>query len=443
MNKQSLAELRGSLKLAGATFDHLTMRIHEFHRAISDMPFNAMQPLPVANAGSRGTRVVHDGITDGVYSAIRGIGGALFKQAERALKLAERNFQPSGPVTEVTTPPAIARDNVVSALSGFVGDAMALERNPLRVRMGLYREGRKLALTETALAQAFPDAGGRLALFIHGLCCNEHSWRLYAADHMPYPDRLATKGFTPLMLRYNTGLHISLNGRTLSRLIEKLVAHWPVPVREVVLIGHSMGGLLARSAAYKAAKAHMQWPDKLSHVICLGTPHLGAPLEQLVHAATPVLDAFPLSRPLAKVLNVRSSGIRDLRHGFVADEDWKGRPADALNADARTPIPRLPTVRYHFIGSSIGAHAEDWLGHAIGDGLVKLPSATARELADADTATLFRAHHMQLLNHPAIAAQIEQRLATAPTSQAKSARKRPESRRKATRKSAENRLDFT
>lgn len=430
MNQKSIAELRGSLKLAGNAFEHLTTRIHEFHRAISDMPFNAMQPLPGVRQGAQGTRAVHDGITDGVYGVIRGIGGALFRQAERALQLAERNFQPAGEVAEIATPPAIARDNVVSALSGFVGDAMALERNPLRVRMGFYRDGRKLALTDAALAQAFPAATGRLVLFIHGLCCNEHSWRLYAAEHQPYPDLLAADGFTPLMLRYNTGLHVSLNGRTLSRLIDKLVAHWPVRVTEVALIGHSMGGLVARSAAYKAAKAHMRWPDKLSHVICLGTPHLGAPLEQFVHAATPVLDAFALSRPLAKVLNVRSSGIRDLRHGFVADEDWKNRPAEALNADARTPIPRLPTVRYHFIGSSIGAHAEDWLGHAIGDGLVKLPSATARELAEADTATLFRAHHMQLLNHPAIAAQIEQRLSSKPPARVKSRRKPAASRQK-------------
>ena len=116
------------------------------------------------------------------------------------------------------------------------------------------------------------------------------------------------------------------------------------------------------------------------------------------------------SRPLAKVLNIRSQGIRDLRHGFVADEDWKNRPEDALNADARTPIPRLENVRYHFIGSSIGANENDLIGKVIGDGLVKLPSATASELANADTAVLFKAHHMHLLNHPAIYSQIAERL---------------------------------
>lgn len=412
MANKRIGEIRGSVKLAGKTFEHLTSRIHEFHRAISDMPFNAMPAVPGVKHGSDGTRAIHDGITDGVYSVIKGIGGALFKQADAALKAAERNFQPATRTAVAMTPPAIARDNVVSAISGLIGDAMAQERNPLRVKLGFYRDGHRTLLSTPVLAARYPEATGKLVIFIHGLCCNEHSWRLYSEQHKPYGDQLTGKGYTPLYLRYNTGLHISLNGRTLSRAIEKLVAHWPVAVTELVLIGHSMGGLVARSAAYKAAKANMHWPQKTSHILCLGTPHTGAPLEQFVHAATPVLEAFPLSRPLAKVLAVRSDGIRDLRHGFVADEHWKKRSAEELTADARTEIPRVASVDYHFIGSSIGLDEHHWLGKAIGDGLVKLPSSTARELADADTATLYNAHHMQLLNHPAIYREIAQRLST-------------------------------
>ncbi|MDO9451823.1 MAG: alpha/beta hydrolase [Stagnimonas sp.] len=410
MANNRIGEIRGSVKLAGKAFEHLTARIHEFHRAISDMPFNAMPAVPGVKDGSEGTRLIHDGITDGVYGVIKGIGGALFKQADVALKLAERNFQPATQAAKAITPPAIARDNVVSAISGLIGDAMAQERNPLRVKLGFYREGHRTLLSAPVLEAAYPDATGKLVIFVHGLCCNEHSWRLYAEQNTPYGDQLAGLGYTPLYVRYNSGLHISLNGRTLARQMDKLVSLWPVPVKEVVLIGHSMGGLVARSAAYKAAKSNMTWPAKLSHLLCLGTPHTGAPLEQFVHAATPVLEAFPLSRPLAKVLAVRSEGIRDLRHGFVADEHWKKRTAEERTADARSEIPRLPTVKYHFIGSSIGIDEHHWLGKAIGDGLVKLPSSTARELADADTATLYNAHHMQLLNHPAIYKEIAQRL---------------------------------
>ncbi len=410
MKSNKLSEIRGSIKLAGNSFEQLTSRIHEFHRAISDMPFNAMSVVPGVQEASKSTRVLHDGITDGVYSAIKGIGGVLFKQADAALKIAERNFQPAGKTALALTPPAIARDNLVSAISGLIGDAMTQERNPLRIRMGYYRDGHRISLSAPVLAATYPDASSKLVIFIHGLCCNEHSWGLYDYANAPYGKQLDGQGYTSVYVRYNSGLHISLNGRTLARQIEKLVALWPVPVTEIALIGHSMGGLVARSAAYKAQKAGMAWPLRIKHVICLGTPHLGAPLEQWVHAGTQVLEAFPLSRPLAKFLNVRSDGIRDLRHGFIADEDWKQRPADALNAEARTPIPRLDAVRYHFIGSSLGANENDLIGKIIGDGLVQLPSATARELADADTAVLFNAHHMQLLNHPAIYAQIAQRL---------------------------------
>ena len=175
-----------------------------------------------------------------------------------------------------------------------------------------------------------------------------------------------------------------------------------------------MGGLLARSAVYAGMKARAQWVAAVRHVICLGAPHLGAPLERAVHAGAAVMEAFPLARPVAKLLNVRSAGIRDLRHGFVADEDWKNRPDNALNADALTPIPRLETARYHFIGSSLGSSESDPVGQLIGDGLVLLPSATAARLADADTAVLFNAHHMRLLNHPAIYQQIVNRLSDAP-----------------------------
>ncbi|MDP3857464.1 MAG: hypothetical protein Q8Q73_06850 [Stagnimonas sp.] len=418
MKDSRLGALRGSVRLAGVSFDQLTTRIHEFHRAISDMPFNTAATLPAVRESAAATRVIHDGITDGVYNTVRGIGGALFKAADLSLKAAERNFQPATRQAVALTPPAIARDNLVSAVSGLVGDFMAQERNPLAVRLGFYREGHRRALTPAALAAAYPEASGKLVVFIHGLCCNEHTWGFYQKpddpETVPYGLRLEAQGWTPLYVRYNSGLRISMNGRTLARQLQKLVEAWPVPVKEIALIGHSMGGLVARSACHAGAKAQLGWTAKVSQVICLGSPHLGAPLARGAHAAAAALDAFPLSRPVSKVLNIRSVGIRDLNHGRIVDEDWRGRPDDALNADALTPIPRLENARYHFIGSSFGADENDLVGKLLGDGLVLLPSATARHLADADTAMLYRAHHMTLLNNPVIYAQIAARLGVKP-----------------------------
>jgi len=66
-------------------------------------------------------------------------------------------------------------------------------------------------------------------------------------------------GYSPVFLRYNTGLHVSVNGRTLAEILELLQDQWPVPITELVLIGHSMGGLVARSACHYGAELQHGW----------------------------------------------------------------------------------------------------------------------------------------------------------------------------------------
>ncbi len=58
---------------------------------------------------------------------------------------------------------------------------------------------------------------------------------------------------TPVYLRYNTGLPVGRNGADLAWLLDDLVAAWPVPVRSIALVGHSMGGLVVRAAFHAAA----------------------------------------------------------------------------------------------------------------------------------------------------------------------------------------------
>lgn len=405
-----IAHARGAVALLAAGFDRITARVHEFHRAISDIPFDRLAPLPGVNAGSEGARVVHDGVTDTVYGVIRAAGSVLFRAAGSALKAVERDL-PLAPAA-----PHRVRDDVVSAVSGVVGDYMARSRNPLAIPLALHHRGERLPLTRAAFEEAYPDAGGRLAIFLHGLCCNENCWRLYVdeADPQtaPYSDRLAAElGFTPLFVRYNSGLHVSQNGRAMARLLGRLAGAWPCPIEEIAFIGHSMGGLVARSACHAGARRNAGWTRLVSHVVCLGTPHLGAPLEKAVHVATALLEAFPLGRPWADALKSRSVGIKDLRWGYVGDEHWRGRDLDALLENGRTPIPRLPHVRYHFLGSTLSGDPGNLLGRALGDGMVRLDSSTARDLADADTAVLTRVGHMRLLNHPAVYDEIRSRLA--------------------------------
>ena len=197
-------------------------------------------------------------------------------------------------------------------------------------------------------------------------------------------------------------MHISKNGARLAQALEKLVAQWPVPVEKVVFVGHSMGGLVSRVACAEAAKKHYVWANKATTVICLGSPHLGAPLEKGTHVVDTVLDAFALTRPLSKALRSRAVGIKDLRFGATDDTDWRGRDSDEWWNGRRLPIARLPHVRYYFAGATLGKSFDDIKGKLIGDGLVRIPSSTAQIVADADTAVVFSLNHMQLLNHPAV-----------------------------------------
>ncbi|MEQ1440591.1 alpha/beta hydrolase [Fontimonas sp. SYSU GA230001] len=399
----TLAQWRGALELTRDALDQVTARIHEFHRAISDLPFAGLNAVPGAGAGSAPVRALHDGITDGVYQAVRLTGTALLDAASALLRQAERSL-PAPPAA-----PHRGRDLVTGALAGFVGDHAAVRRNPLMPRLGFYHDGQRLAPDRAALTARFPTATPRLAIFVHGLACTEHSWALYQDPARPETQTYAARlqgefGYSPLFVRYNTGLHISANGRRLAREIGRLVAAWPQPVTEIVLIGHSMGGLVIRAAAAQAQRRDEDWVRQVRHLICLGSPHRGAPLEQAVDALTGVLGQFELSRPWGRVLEARSVGIRDLKHGATSDADWRdGRRRRWQRAQA---LERLPWARHHFIGSSIGVSADDPLGRFAGDGLVRLPSSVAVELADADAATLFRLHHMQLLNHPEVYARI-------------------------------------
>ena len=403
MDTQSLARTRGTVALTGAAVDHLTQRAQELHQAIANIPFAVMKPLPGINLGSESTRVLHDGIANGIYQAVRVSAGALFKAADTLLRQSARSATPALPAPQ----PA---NFTVSAVNGFVGDYMARTRNPHAIRLGFYRQGQRLVLKPGALD--LPQATGKIAVFIHGLCGSEETWNLYREEQAPYHERLAADlGYTGLHVRYNTGLHISHNGLSLARQLSKLLAAYPVPVTEINFIGHSMGGLVARSACARGQERGDAWTKRVKHVICLGSPHRGSPLEKFVHRATQVMEHLPLARPLANLLNSRARGISDLRYGFTSDSDWRGRDPLTQYDGYLAPIARLPQARYHFIGATLSGSADSAWSQKVGDGLVHVPSSTAKELADADTAVLFNTHHMRLLNHPGIYQQLVQRLA--------------------------------
>jgi pimeloyl-ACP methyl ester carboxylesterase len=215
-------------------------------------------------------------------------------------------------------------------------------------------------------------------------------------------------GYTPMTVRYNSGLHISQNGRCLSELMDELVAAWPVEVERIALVGHSMGGLVARSACHRGAEDGAAWAQLVKTSVSLGTPHLGAPLEQAVHYLSAGLARLPETRPFANFLRRRSGGIRDLRQGSLVDEDWRDCDPDALKAAACAEIPLLEGATHCFISATVTRSDRHPLGRLIGDTLVLKPSATGRSrtrripFEEEFGMHLGAAHHFALLNHPAV-----------------------------------------
>ncbi len=392
-------EIAGLGDLAADAAAGVTRQIHEFHTGVAGRVWRRVGPasLPV--------RIAHDRIARRAYAAVGELTRAVVRAGAHAASAAQASDSPSMQLSP-------AGRAVLSALNGAFGDTLERQGNALALPMAFRRGGRDLELARTALADAYPNAKRRLAVFVHGLCETDDAWKLGAARHVPYGHRMEIElGYSPLYLRYNTGRHISENGREFADTLESLIAAWPVPVDEVVLIGHSMGGLVARSACHYGADSNCV--AKVRHVITLGTPHHGAPLEQVTNAASAALARLPETRPLARALNIRSSGIKDLRHGYLVDECWSDQDGDGYLRNTSREIPFLPTARHYFICATLSREADGAAGRIIGDLLVLRPSAWAHPGQGKRLSFpiehyyhLGGANHFDLLNHPAIYAQI-------------------------------------
>ena len=384
-------------------FQETTTRVQEMHQTIAGWSFQMLRWIPGLDKPARLAQNTHDAIAGGVYTAIReGVGGALTV----ADWLEPHTVAAINPPASVEPPSRLAV-SLRSALNAAVGDHLHHSANPLAITMGFYVGGHPIPLTAEGLSANLPEPSDRLCLFIHGLGCDEHSWQRNAATtdgDTPDPDygqRLHTElGYTPLYLRYNTGLPIADNGRQLAQQIQHLLAVWPQPVRELAIIGHSMGGLVARSAGQHAADQGLSWLRQTRLIICLGSPHRGAALEKIGHRITKALHRTPITAPLGKIAAARSAGIKNLRYGL--------RAIDQPGQNPRA----LPSVALRFIGANLAKNADHPLGHLLGDGLVTLNSATAPALpGDVATVRLGGLHHMALLNEPRVYQQIRRWLA--------------------------------
>jgi pimeloyl-ACP methyl ester carboxylesterase len=352
----------------------------------------ARRPFPVGTVEDTRTR----GITRLVYSSIRGVTRLVGGGFDTAVALL------TPPVGETTSSPR--REVLLSVLNGVLGDHLAASQNPLAIPMRFRSRGEPIVLEALSPSR-------RLLVLVHGSCMNDLQWKRRGHDH---GEELArAQGWTTLYLHYNTGRHISLNGRDFSEALEALVAAWPVPLDELALIGHSMGGLVVRSAAYYAGKAGHRWPDVLRKLVFLGTPHHGAPLERAGNLANIILEVSPYAAPLARVGGIRSAGIHDLRFGNIVDEDWAGRDRQ-YGSDPRTPVPLPEGVDCFTIAGTRGRAPGDVTDRLLGDGLVPVESALGRHALERFTLAFPSSHqrvfsgcdHLDLLDLSAVYEQI-------------------------------------
>ena len=387
------AEIRAVSKLGGHAAAGLVSRIEQAHLATGQRVFATLGPV------SAMARPAHDRVTRAVYLAVRTVGRVAGAMGGPAASLLGAGSQP------LSREPGGGR--ALAALNAVTGDRLGPDLAPLAIRMAVRAAGRDVnPLTADAVAAKFPHATPSVAVFVHGLAETENSWHWRAGASMPYGPRLAAEfGYTPVYIRYNTGRHVSGNGHDLAELLESLMTAWPERVGEILLIGHSMGGLVIRSACHYGRRDGAAWVNRVRDVFYLGSPHLGAPLARAAGYAGWALGQAPETRPFASMVTL-SDGVKDLRYGYVRDDDWADCDQDCCIRDHRREAPLLAGANHYVVSATVTAGSDNPLGAAVGDLLVRSASAHGRRGAVRHipfrvdlSRQLGGMHHFDLLNH--------------------------------------------
>lgn len=330
----------------------------------------------------------------------RGITGAVYSGLTKTLTGASRGLDS---IAASGVGPRLEADPrgrfLTSAVNGLIGDRLLRERPQLAIPMALRLHGADVEPDPETLVTAYPEATGQLVVLLHGLCENESFWSLHRErTGTTYAEALAGRGWSPLLLRANTGLPLRENGAALAALMQRVVDAWPVPVTRIALVGHSMGGLVMRAAAGVVSDHDTPWARLVSDVVTLGTPHLGAPVAWGVGEGSRGLSKLKETATFGRVLDWRSRGVHDLVHGLAED------------------VAPMPHARYHLVAATLTRSERHPVGSVVGDLLVRPHSAYGQDrtrslFPDADVLHVGRTDHFGLLNHPEVHDALERWLA--------------------------------
>ncbi len=295
---------------------------------------------------------------------------------------------------------------LLGILNGILGDYLLKQHNPIALPMVLY---------DHYGAVHRGDVKGRVIIFVHGLCMNHLDWS--TVQNPGIPERLLSQRDqkTLLYLNYNTGRRISANGRSFANTLQELVQNNP-DITSIDLIGHSMGGLVARSALFYGKQNLHDWLDLIDRLVCIGSPHHGAALERFGFSLQEKLGRFPFVKIIGHLGNIRSCGILDLRHGSVRDDDWEHLEARiGLMDDNRKPAPLPSHIKTFLIAGTLESeNSKSKALNVIGDYLVSIKSALGEhpnprlrlKLPDSHKAVFYGLNHFDIQFHASVAEQV-------------------------------------
>ncbi len=373
----------------------ITEVVEAMHKQILHPPFSPSTPIQhlITNIA---------GIT---YNNIKSSTQIIGKSADKALE------QLSSVLGEIET--TNEKEAIRSVLNGVVGDYLEKNENPLKITMQFKYQGKAIELNRKNIENTYPKVNGKILLMVHGSCLNDAQWCRKGHNHGMELANDYNK--TPVYLNYNSGRHVSTNGQNLNELLENLILNWPVPVEELIIVAHSMGGLVARSAVYYGQIEQKLWPKYLKKIIFLGTPHHGAPLEHAGNYLEVILEAIPYARPIARLGKIRSAGVTDLRFGNLIDKDWENSNRFKMEGDKRQHISLPEKIECYSIAGSNSKVKETDSMQLRGDNLVGVKSALGLhndptkglKFKKENTWIAYEINHTELLSSPQVYLKIK------------------------------------
>lgn len=295
---------------------------------------------------------------------------------------------------------------LVSVLNGVLGDYLLQQQNPIALPMVMYDHYGEVQQG---------DLAGHVTIFVHGLCMNHLDWSTRRYEGIGEKLLAQRDHNTMLYLNYNTGRRISANGRSLANTLEDLITRNP-EISSINLIGHSMGGLVSRSALFYGKQNMHQWLHLTENLVCLGSPHHGAGLERFGFTLQEKIGRFPLVKMIGHLVNIRSNGILDLRHGSVRDDDWEHNDVRiGFMDDNRKPAPIPSHINTFLVAGTIEfENRHNKALRILGDYLVSVKSALGEhpnsrfrlKVPESNKAIFYGLNHFDIQYHPLVAEQI-------------------------------------